>query len=285
MAGAQWYKFPYGQQPYLYAGAALAKAWSRLHAGECEPYPDAKSLRKLAGAKPGGKPPGFKGSYDELASGLQEAWRAYHHGDFRDAVEHGAALGAFGTAVANKAAVVYCSYLEEDEKRAVRLLTEAAARAADACRCLPAWSNAWYFHAFALGRYAQRVSVLKALGEGVGGKVREALDRTIELERHHADAQIALGAYHAEIIDKVGALAGRLTYGADRAAAVRHFEEAIRLNPLAAIAYIEYGNGLLLLEGSSKHGEAVKLYRKAAACKPADAMERLDVEQAQAELA
>jgi len=285
MAGAQWVKFPYDSKAYEHAGPSLAKAWDRLHAGDCEPYPDPAALMRLAGGKPGGQPPGFKGSYDALAAGLQEAWRAFHRGDFRDAVEAGAALGAFGASVANKAAAVYCTYLEEDDKRAVKLLTEAAARGAEACRKLPAYANAWYFHAFALGRYAQRISVLKALGEGVGGKVREALDTAIKLESRHADAHIALGAYHAEIIDKVGALAGRLTYGADKATAVRHFEQAIKLNGQAAIAYIEYANGLLMLEGDRKHDEAVKLYRKAAACKPADAMQRLDVEQAKAELA
>lgn len=284
MASAQWVKFPYDKKAYDYAGPALAKAWNRLHTGDCEPYPDVADLKRLAGGKSAGQPPAFKGSYAELASGLEDAWRAFHRGDFCDAVERGAALGAFGASVANKAAAVYCTYLEEDDKRAVRLLTEAAARGADACRKLPAYPNAWYFHAFALGRYAQRISVLKALGEGIGGKVREALDTTIELEPRHADAHIALGAYHAEIIDKVGALAGRLTYGADKATAVRHFEQAIELNGQAAIAYIEFANGLLMLEGDRKHGEAVKFYKKAAACKPADAMERLDVEQAKAEL-
>jgi len=284
MASAQWVKFPYDRKPYDYGGAALGKAWDRLHAGDREPYPDAAVLRGLAGGKSGSQPPGFKGSYGELAAGLEDAWRDFHRGDFCDAVERGAALGAFGASVANKSAAVYCTYLEEDDKRAVRLLTEAAARGEEACRTLPAYANAWYFHAFALGRYAQRISVLKALGEGVGSKVREALDTAIELEPRHADAHIALGAYHAEIIDKVGALAGRLTYGADKATAVRHFEQAIKLNPHAAVAHIEFANGLLMIDGDRRHGEAVKLYKKAAACKPADAMERLDVEQAKAEL-
>lgn len=285
MASAKWVEFPYDQQPYDYAGAALAKAWDRLHAGDREPFPDAAALKRLAGSKSGSQPPGCKGSYADLAAGLADAWRDFHRGDFANAVERGAALGAFGASVANKAAAVYCTYLEEDDKRAVRLLTEAAARGAEACRRLPGYANAWYFHAFALGRYAQRISVLKALGEGVGGKVREALDTTLGIEPRHADAHIALGAYHAEIIDKVGALAGRLTYGADKAAAVRHFEQAIKLNGNAAIAHIEYANGLLMIEGDGQHAAAVKLYRKAAACKPADAMERLDVEQARAELA
>jgi len=284
MAAAQWSKFPYEQKPYTYAGAALNKAWPRLHAGDLEPWPEAATLARLAGAKPGGPVPGFKGDFDDLALRLQDAWRAYHRGDFAAAVDAGAKLGPLGAQVANKAAAVYCTYLEDDDKRAIRILTEAASRGDEACRKLPEWANAWYFHAFALGRYAQRISILKALGEGIGTKVRTALETAIKLEPKHADAYIALGTYHAEIIDKVGALAGRLTYGADRGSAVKHFEKAIKLNPKAAVAYMEYANGLLMMEGDKKQAEAEKLYRKAAACDPADAMERLDVEQAKAEL-
>jgi len=284
MAAAQWSKFPYEQKPYTYAGAALKKAWPRLHAGDLEPWPEAATLARLAGAKPGGPVPGFKGDFDDLALRLQDAWRAYHRGNFAAAVDAGAKLGPLGAQVANKAAAVYCTYLEDDDKRAIRILTEAASRGDEACRKLPEWANAWYFHAFALGRYAQRISILKALGEGIGTKVRTALETAIKLEPKHADAYIALGTYHAEIIDKVGALAGRLTYGADRGSAVKHFEKAIKLNPKAAVAYMEYANGLLMMEGDKKQAEAEKLYRKAAACDPADAMERLDVEQAKAEL-
>ena len=284
MAGDAWSKFPYDQKPFSFAGPALKKSWGRLHAGDLEPYPEPASLAALAGTKASGAVPGFKGDYEQLASRLEEAWRAFHRGDFQVACEEGARLGPLGAQVANKAAAVYCTYLEEDDKRAVRLLGEAARRGEEACRKLPGSANAWYFLAFALGRYAQRISVLKALGEGIGTKVQKALSTAIELEPRHADAHIAMGAYHAEIIDKVGALAGRLTYGADRSVAIKHFEKAIKLNPDAAVAYMEYANGLLMLEGDKKRAEAVKLYRKAAGSKPADAMERLDVEQAKAEL-
>jgi tetratricopeptide (TPR) repeat protein len=251
MAGAQWSKYPYDQKPVSYPGDALRRAWPRLHAGDLEPFPEPAGLAKASGTRVDAPALGFKGSFEELAAKLQDAWRAFHRGDFREATELGARLGPFGD---------------------------------EACRKLPAYANAWYFHAFALGRYAQRISVLKALGEGIGGKVQKALETVIKLEPKHADAHIALGTYHAEIIDKVGALAGRLTYGVDKAKALKHFEKAIQLNPQAAIGYMEYGNGLIMLEGEKKQAEAVKLYKKAAACKPADAMERLDVEQAKAEL-
>lgn len=258
MAAAKSLRFPYDQKPYGYGGEALRKAWDRLHKGDCEPFPE--------------------------AAALQQAWRAFHRGDFVDAIAQGSKLGAPGSVVASKAAAVAATYLEEDDRRALRLLDDAAKRAEEATRALSAHANVWYMQAFVLGRYAQRISIIKALAEGIGTKVRKALDRTLELAPLHADAHIALGLYHAEIIDKVGALAGRLTYGADAAKSVKHFEQALKLNPGSAIAHMEYANGLLMLHGDSKKKQAVLLYRKAAECKPADAMERLDVEQARAEL-
>ncbi len=46
--------------------------------------------------------------------------------------------------------------------------------------------------------------------------MKEALEKTIKLQPRHADAHIALAAFHAEVIDKVGSLIGGMTYGAKR---------------------------------------------------------------------
>jgi tetratricopeptide (TPR) repeat protein len=283
MAGAKWSPFPYDQKPYAFPGPSLEKAWARLHRGDQEPFPSPENLARFAG-KGGKSMPGFKGDLDDLAKRLQEAWRAFHRGDFREAAETGAALGPLGASVANKAAGVYATYLEEDEKRAAKLLAEAAARGEEATRLLPGYANGWYFTAFTLGRYAQSISVVKALSEGIGTRVRKALDTALELEPQHADAHTALGLYHAEIIDKVGALAGGITYGASRDKSVEHFAKAAKLFPESPIVHMEHANGLLMLFGDKKRAEAIKLYRKAAESKPADAMERLDAEQAKAEL-
>jgi tetratricopeptide (TPR) repeat protein len=75
-----------------------------------------------------------------------------------------------------------------------------------------------------------------------------------------------------------------MTYGAKKDSALEHFQKAVKLNPDSAIARIEYANGLILLFGREKLDEATKLYEHAAKCKPADAMERLDVELAKSEL-
>ncbi|MGZ9058480.1 MAG: hypothetical protein ACXW13_05485, partial [Burkholderiaceae bacterium] len=86
------------------------------------------------------------------------------------------------------------------------------------------------------------------------------------------------------VIDKVGAMIGGLTYGAKKDAAMKNYQTALKLNPDSAIARIEYANGLVMLEGNKALKQAEQLYAEAAACEPMDAMEKLDVEQAKAEI-
>ena len=281
MAKIVWKSFPYAAADYDFPGAALQKHWPRLHQGDCEPFPAAAYLTKLVSIHPDLK---RSMSVEQAVKTLQAAWRAYHYGNFGQAIELGLSVGPLGYNVANKAASIYATYLEGVEKRKLALFIEAVAHAEELQAYAPSLPNAWYLHALALGRYAQEISVVKALAEGLGGKVKACLERTIALEPHHADAHIALGAYHSAVIDKIGALVGGLTYGASAATGVKHFELALKLNPHSAIARIEYANGLVMMFGKSKMAQATRLYEDAAKCVAADATERLDIELARSEL-
>ena len=77
---------------------------------------------------------------------------------------------------------------------------------------------------------------------------------------------------------------GGLTYGAKKEAGEEHFRKALKLAPDSPIAHIEMANGLVLMHGKKMIEEAGKLYAKAAKLAPSDAMEKLDVEAAKAEL-
>jgi tetratricopeptide (TPR) repeat protein len=253
--------------------AELAKRWSRLHRGDCEPYPDAAWVGRITAAHPGLAP---KLSTENAAAALQAAWRAYHHGDFEKATQLGVDLGPLGYNAANKAANIRASYLEQNEHRRLALLTESVQRAETLQAAAPDLANAWYFHAQALGRYSQAISITRALAEGLAGKVRASLERSLALAPNHAEAHIAFGAYHAEVVAKVGTILARLTYGASREAALHHFGEALRLIPPSAIARIEYAQALVRLFGRDRLDEAKRLYSEASACEPADEMERLD---------
>jgi tetratricopeptide (TPR) repeat protein len=277
---AGWKTFPH-RAAFDLPGDTLRKRWPQLHLGDCEPFPSAPTLAKLV-ARYRALEPAIP--LEDATEALQEGWRCYHRGDFGDAVDRGLSLGPLGYNLANKAAIIYATHRETAEKRKLALLLSAAQRAEELQCLAETVPNAWYLHAQALGRYAQGISVARALAEGLGGKVKTSLERTIALEPKHADAHIALGMYHAEVINKIGGLVAGFTYGASRDEGLKHLERALKLNPKSPIAHIEYAHGLLLMFGDSKAAQARRHYREAAECSPGDAMEHLDVELARAEL-
>ncbi len=258
MDSANWAEFPYSNKRFSYPGARLTAAWSELHRGDAEPLPT-----------------------DER---LLDAWRHYHAGEFSQAVELAEHIGLSAHVVANKASGIYADYLEEDEQIKQAIYQSGIKRAAEAIKKYPDDANGHYFHAFLLGRYSQSISIGQALAQGIGGKVKQSLERAIELAPQHAEAHTAMGLYQSEIINKVGRLVASLTYGASIESAMQHFEEALGLTPEAPIAHIEYGNGLYLLFGDKRLDESNAAYAAAARIKPIEAMQKLDVEFAKASL-
>ena len=254
---AKWTAFPHAGD-YAFDATSLKKNWTRLHQGDCEPLPK--------------------------EADVLQAWVLFHNGEFQKAFDAGIKAGGDGITVANKATSIYANYLETREKTKLELFMEVAQRAEAQQAQDPKNANAWYWQAYALGRYSQGISVAKALAQGLGSKVKHALEQAIKLSPKHADAHIALASFHAEVIDKVGSLIGGMTYGAKKDIGLSLYKDALSLNPGSAIAMIEYANGMVMLEGDKKMKEATRLYEQAATSKALDAMERLDVEMAKAEL-
>ena len=258
---AKWTAFPHAGD-YQFDAAGVKKNWARLHAGDGEPLPAEASV---------------------LA-----AWVLFHNGEFQKAAEAGLKAAAAGhgggTTVANKATCIYANYLEKKEKTRLDLFMEAAARAEAQAAADPKNANAWYWQAYALGRYSQGISVAKALAQGLGTKVKTDLEHVILQQPTHPDAHIALGTFHAEVIDKVGELIGAMAYGAHKHTGLTLFQQALKFNMDSAIGMVEYAHAMLMLEGDAVVNEATRLYQQAARAKPIDALERLDVELAKTEL-
>jgi len=276
-----WAAFPHDAKPFAHAGDALKKAWPKLHAGDGEPFTDDKRAAALLKAAGKAAP---KLDATSLATALQEAWRAFHRGDFKAAFDAGSALGPIGASVAIKAIGIHATYLVDDDTEKLKRFEQAAKLAEAAIKALPDEANSHYRHAFALGRYSQGLSIAKALKQGIAGKVRESLDAALELAPKHAEAHTALALYHAEIIGKIGAMIGGLTYGAKTAEAESHIKTALKLTPDSPIAHVEHGNVLMLLYGDKKEDAAATAYEKAAGLKPLDAMEALDAGYAKSQL-
>jgi len=258
MAKVKWIAFPHPSRGFAYPGDALRRSWDKLHRGDCEPWPN--------------------------SAAVQEAWRLFHQGEFEAAVSAGLAAGGAGITAANKAQAIYANGVETREAARLAHFEEVMRRAEGQALAEPKNANAHYLYAYAAGRYSQRISIVKALSQGYGGRIRAALEKSLAAAPKHADAHIAMGMFHAEVLDKVGAIVGGVTYGARREKGEEHLRRALALNPESPIACVEAAIGLVMLHGKKALDEAGTLYARAAAMKPRDAMEKLDVEAAKAEL-
>ena len=237
-----------------YDGLSLQKHWHRLHAGDLEPLPTSPELL--------------------------DAWVLFHNGQFEEAHSVGLRLGVHGATVAQKAACIYATHLEPHESHSLSLLQATAEQASAQARVEPRNANAHYLLAYSLGRYSQGISVAKALAQGYGGRIKHALETTIQLQPRHAEAHFALGAFHAEIIDKVGPLIGHMTFGVKKDVSLQLFRRGFGLHPHSPSGLLEYAAALRMLEGDERREDATALYGQAAALKPMDAREYLDIEQA-----
>lgn len=263
-----WAPFPHSNEGFNYDTAAIKQRWSLLHQGDCEPLPTDERVLVLAPDHP--DPAG-------VASALLEAWRLFHIGEFSKAFCLAEEIGPLAHAVANKSSGIYADYLEDDEVKQKAIYKAGMKRAQEAITLFPNDPNAHYFHAFMTGRYSQCISITTALKQGLAGQVKTDVETTLGLAPKHAEAYLALGLFHAEVIDKVGRMVGGLTYGASPDESMGAFKNALAITPDSPIAWLEYGNALYLLFGDKKIDESNEAYTKASQCKPKDAMECLDV--------
>ena len=254
---ARWTAFPYAGD-YQFDASTVSQHWDRLHAGDLEPLP----------ADPQ----------------LLNAWVHFHNGEFHKAASLGQSLGHAGTAVFCKATCVYANYLEKHEERRMAMFLQVAEHAQAHVKSHPRDTNAHYWSAHALGRYSQGLSVAKALAQGFDSKVKHQLENVIRHQPHHADAHMALGNFHAEIIDKVGSLIGAMAYGVNKDIGLKLFSRAMELNPESPRCMVEYARALLMFDGDQMQDEANRLYECAAKSRALDALDRLEVEMARAEL-
>ena len=236
---------------FAYDSGAIKKHWPRLHACDQEPLPQ--------------------------ESALLRAWTLFHNGHFEAAHQAGLGLGDAGLTVANQAACIYATQLESREGERLALYQAASERAAAHTAREPNNPNAHYLLAYALGRYSQGISVAKALAAGMGSRIKTALETTIALQPLHADGHFALGSFHADMIDKVGALIGVMAYGAKKEVSLQMFQQGFALQPQSPMGLLEYAMALLALEGNARQQQASTLYQQAAALQPMDAREYLDI--------
>ena len=212
------------------------------------------------------------------------AWTLYHSGEFQRAEHVGIVAGVAGLAAAHRAGISAATLIERSERARLQRLQNIYLRALAHAAQAPLDASAWYGQGDALVRYSQGIGMARALARGLGERLRGALLRTLELEPAHAAAHVALGAYLAEVVDKVGPLLASMSYGATSELAWEHLRRGLQLAPDCPWILLEAAHALRLIDSDAAQSDSLRLYERAAACTPLDATQQLCVALAQAEL-
>jgi hypothetical protein len=239
--------------------ATLRKRWPQLHQSDAEPWPqDAR---------------------------VQQAWLLFHRGDFDGAIQLGLAAGGAGLQVANKAQCFLARRLPAQDAQRLALLQQVAERsAAQLAAGHPALAQVHFWRGHALAQYCQGLHVAKALALGLSAQARVHLEMAVAMAPHHADAHLALAGFHADLVDKVGPLIARMSYGASAQASLSLLAQAASLQARSGVGLVEQARALLTLQGEMALAQAKALYEQAARLQPLDEVERQEIEIARAEL-
>ena len=214
------------------------------------------------------------------AATLQDAQSQYAKGDFAGAVQTAVALNTSdGFALAAKSNSIFASTQADNKQEAIYAQSEKYARSAIS---LDVGNGEGYFEtARALGRLSQLRGILAALTQGLGGQIKDNLDKALKIDPQYANALVAVGLWHAEIVGKGVAF----LYGADPVKGLAAFNRAVKLEPKVIIHRVEFARGLMLIDAGKNKDAALAQLEIAVTLSPRDAAEKLDLERAKRDLA
>lgn len=239
-------------EPFDYDPESLAAIWHKIHSIDCEPLPTADHLQQiLAHQNLLQASPVYGKDYAALSDALMAAWTAFHNGCFLQAYEMGKACGPVGAYVALLALNSYAGYLAPDDEKA-QLFHDAAQQAKQATSILPEAINIEYAHALNLGRYCESVSISKAITSGAAPAFKKSLDRCLALDNQHTPSLLAQGALFAQVIDAIGELGARVSFGATRKKVLTVFDLATQVAAPPPVVFLEYAKYLYLLDRKSR---------------------------------
>ncbi|MCY4344302.1 MAG: hypothetical protein OXE83_12105 [Gammaproteobacteria bacterium] len=206
------------------------------------------------------------------ADPLSAAGLAYAEGRFLEAAELAEAAGnADGYVLASESVERHGTYVAAKADR--RALYERAMRLGEqAIRLDGANARAHFQAAQAVGLYAETLGPLKA--RGYVGRVREGMEKALELDPGFAEAVLGLGSWHAGVIDGAGRMIARIAYGATAKQAIAHFDQALKLAPDFKEAHYEYAKGLLAINPRRHRERARELLNRAIALPAENAVGR-----------
>ena len=128
--------------------------------------------------------------------------------------------------------------------------------------------------ATSIGLLAVDSGPLDAHFSGLGKKVRDNLERALEVDPNDPWALSILGGWHMEVVRKGGRVSARLFYGASRKKGLEYFDRALEIAPDSIPILQRFAALLVATKNKDLRLRAEGMLTRALALEPADAFER-----------
>lgn len=189
----------------------------------------------------------FIAAGDAKATTLEEAETAYAEGRYLEAARMAEkAGGASGFVLAANSLNTHALYYAEKDEQG-GLFRHAMDLAERAIEIDPESLRGHFELVRAMGKYAQGIGRVKAINEKYAEQIREHLEFALSLDDNFADAHLALGSWHAGLIEVMGSFLAGILFGANRKDAVFHIERALELDREGIDIHYGSANGFLAL--------------------------------------
>ncbi|MYB35047.1 MAG: hypothetical protein F4X92_08000 [Gammaproteobacteria bacterium] len=189
----------------------------------------------------------FISTGDAKATTLEEAETAYAEGRYLEAARMAEkAGGASGFALAANSLNTHALYYAEKDEQS-GLFRHAMDLAERAIEIDPKSLRGHFELVRAMGKYAQGIGRVKAMNEKYAEQIREHLEFALSLDDNFADAHLALGSWHAGLVEVMGSFLAGILFGANRKDAVFHIERALDLDREGIDIHYGSANGFLAL--------------------------------------
>jgi|GEM_PF-5034982 len=239
---------------YYYAGDSLETHWGKLHSADAIAFPRPKDIQQLLAPyletelEEEALPINFDGDYTHLAQQVQQSWRLFHAGQYKDSYTLASELGLAGLLPKLRSLAINHHYFvvsREDKKTTFAALIREIEQLQKKYKLENA--SVYLLKAFAIGRYGQELNPVSAFAKGLGGKLKRNIYKAAELDPSNTEAIMFKAVFDSEAINHAGSITSRLLYGASKKRARAYFQQAIQASPKNTALLLEYGKACLYI--------------------------------------
>lgn len=287
-----WLSYPDTLPQFDYSGDKLKQAWPMLTQGTQQEYPDAQFLTQMSNkypdlhnhmletAKQENAHPALKALLEDdiepLAQALQEVWRLHYQGQYKESYLLGMQLGAAGAVPAIYSKLMYATFMLDAADEKLAMFREAASQSEDLLPMTPGYDFAEFGLLYARVRILERLNTPAALATGFLGSTQTNLRKFVERNPANSLYPTTLGGIQAGVVERVGSIVGRITYGATATRTVERFESALELEGNLPVIYNEYIVALSRISAKKYNQRIHELSQKCATLTPYSAEEALN---------